>query len=352
MQTMREREPSQEAAIDVKSEVARTLIAAMREGNTPWQKPWSAAAMLPTNCSTGNAYRGVNRLLLSIAAMDSASRGDGRVDNRFLTYRQAAANGWQVRRGERGAPIVKLVELGEGRGVDGQAASTGAATKDGAPERGPRFALRRYTVFNASQIDGVPPLAEEAEPEWDPVEKAEGIMEALKERTGLTIIHGGDRACYVPSTDQVLLPNRGAFKSIPGVQAAYSFYSVALHECSHSSGAKHRLGRAEAFGHRFGDAAYALEELTVEIAAACLAAETGVPIIHARPQAHIEHHAGYLKSWIRAIERDPMAIFTAAKSAESICGYLLGLERQRAQIDQRAEWVEDYERAEEKALTR
>ena len=156
----------------------------------------------------------------------------------------------------------------------------------------------------------------------------------------------------MPSTDQVLLPNRGAFKSIPGVQAAYGFYSVALHECSHSSGAKQRLGRAEAFGHRFGDAAYALEELTVEIAAACLAAETGVPIIHARPQAHIEQHASYLNSWIKAIEKDPMAIFTAAKSAESICSYLLGLERQHSQMSEHAAWVADYERAEERTLTR
>lgn len=296
MQSTVEREPVREAAMDVKSEVARTLIAAMREGNTPWQKPWSAAAMLPTNCATGNGYRGVNRLLLSVAAMESASRGgDGRVDNRFLTYNQAAAKGWQVRKGSRGTPIVKLVELGGGRDADTSGPSTGAAAKDGDRERAPRFALRRYTVFNASQIDGVPPLAEEAEPEWDPVERAEGIMEALKERTGLTIVYGGDRACYVPSTDQVLLPNKSAFKATPGVQAAYGFYSVALHECSHSSLAEHRLDRREALSKRWGDEAYALEELTVEIAAACLAAETGVPIIHARPQAHIDHHAGYMR---------------------------------------------------------
>ena len=333
--------------LDVKSEVARTLIAAMREGNTPWQKPWSAAAMLPTNCATGNGYRGVNRLLLSIAAMEIAGRvGDGRVDNRFLTYNQAAANGWQVRKGSRGTPIVKLVELGGGPDRNGQSPPASAGPREGDRERAPRFALRRYTVFNASQVDGAPPLGEEAEPTFDPVDRAEAIMEALKTQTGLTIVYGGDRACYVPSTDQVLLPDRGAFKSTPGVQAAYGFYSVALHECSHSSMAKHRLNRAEAFGSRFGDEAYALEELTVEISAACLAAETGVPIIHARPQAHIDHHARYLTGWLKAIERDPMAIFTAAKSAESVVAYLLGLERQQSQTAERGEWLADYERAE------
>lgn len=338
--------------VDVKSDVARRLIEAMREGNTPWQKPWSAAAMLPTNCATGNAYRGVNRLLLSIAAMESASRGDGRVDNRFLTYNQAAAEGWQVRKGSRGTPIVKLVELGAARDLDGLSRPSSADGKDNERERGPRFTLRRYTVFNASQVDGAPPLAEEAEPTFEPVDRAEAIMEALKTQTGLTIVHGGDRACYVPSTDQVLLPHKSAFKSIPGVQAAYGFYSVALHECSHSSLAEHRLDRREALSKKWGDEAYAMEELTVEIAAACLAAETGVPIIHARPQAHIDHHASYLRSWISAIERDPMAIFTAAKSAELICGYLLGLERQHRHVSEHAEWVADYERAESLELRR
>ena len=346
MQTTQESESAREAGIDVKSEVARTLIAAMREGNTPWQKPWSAAAMLPMNCATGNGYRGVNRLLLSLAAVEGASRGDGRVDNRFLTYRQAAANGWQVRKGSRGTPIVKLVELGAGRDVDGSSASAGMTAKDGDRETAPRFALRRYTVFNASQVDGAPPLEDEPEPAFAQVDRAEAIMEALKAQTGLTIIYGGDRACYVPSTDQVLLPHKSAFKSTPGVQAAYGFYSVALHECSHSSLAEHRLDRREALSKRWGDEAYALEELTVEISAACLAAETGVPIVHARPQAHIDHHASYLNSWIKAIQRDPMAIFTAAKSAEAIVDYLLGLERQWNQTSRHAEWIAEYERFE------
>lgn len=41
-----------------------------------------------------------------------------------------------------------------------------------------------------------------------------------------------------------------------------------------------------------------------------------------------------------------MAIFTAAKSAEAICGYLLGLERQHAHTTKHAECIADYERAE------
>ena len=339
--------PEGDPRADVKSEVARRLIDAMREGNTPWQRPWSADAMRPVGAASGRPYQGVNRILLAISGADVARRLGAEPDARWVTYRQAEERGWQVRRGERGTPIVKLVELGDAARGAGAASEPGAAAGD---ER-KRFALRRYTVFNAAQVDGIPAL-EEREPEFDPVERAEGIMEALKTQTGLKIIYGGHKACYVPSTDQVLLPNRSAFKSIPGVQAAYGFYSVALHECSHSSLAERRLDRREALSKRWGDEAYAMEELTVEISAACLAAETGVPIIHARPQAHIDHHAAYLKSWLAAIASDPMAIFTAAKSAEAISGYLLGLERQHTKIGAHAEWIADYELAESRMLSR
>ena len=348
MESMRDAQPNVDWRLDVKSEVAMTLIAAMREGNTPWQRPWSAQAMRPENGTTQRPYQGVNRLLLSIAGASIASRAGAPPDARWTTYQQAAGKGWQVRKGERGTPIVKLVELGRDQAGDRGRAPSSDRPADGhaGAERDERarFALRRYTVFNALQIDGMPALAEEQEPAFGPVDRAEAIMEALKTQTGLTIIHGGDRACYVPSTDQILLPSKSSFRGAPGVGRAYGYYSVALHECGHAALSENRMAKREAFSKRWGDEAYALEELTVEIAAACLAADTGVPIIHARPQTHIDHHVSYLKSWIAAIESDPMVIFTAAKSAESICGYLLGLERQMAAADRNKEWIADYER--------
>lgn len=43
------------------------------------------------------------------------------------------------------------------------------------------FALKRYTVFNAQQIDGVPQLPPEPAFDFDPVERAEAVTAALKE---------------------------------------------------------------------------------------------------------------------------------------------------------------------------
>lgn len=333
---------------DVKSEIARTLIDAMQKGDTPWQRPWSAAAMRPTNATTLNAYRGVNRILLSLAAAEVGRRlGVDAIDSRWMTYRQAAERGWQVRKGERGAGIVKLVEFG-GPGDTSAVAEQEPGVEGGDARGGKRFALRRYVVFNAAQVDGVPAQERSPEPDMAPAERAEAIMQALKERTGLTVLHGGDRACYVPSTDTVMLPSRGDFRALPGTpeedaaaSKAFALWSVAMHEFCHSSMAKHRLDRAEAYAKRFGDEAYALEELTAQIGSAVLAAETGVPM--SQDPTHLQAHAAYLRTWLRAIESNPMTIFTAAKSAENISGYLLGLEREWAAERSNNSWVAAYD---------
>ena len=65
---------------------------------------------------------------------------------------------------------------------------------------------------------------------------------------------------------------------------------------------------------------------------------------------HLQAHGSYLRSWIKAIENDPMAIFTAAKNADRIVEYMLGLEHQRAKASAHVEWIVDYEWAERAAM--
>jgi antirestriction protein ArdC len=308
-----------EARVDVKSQVAQALIEAMERGDTPWQKPWHAQAMRPMNPTSNNAYRGINRILLALS---------GRADPRWMTYQQAQANKWQVRKGERGTPIVKLVEVGP------KEADPASATAPVEPQRR-SFVLRRYTVFNAQQIEGVPELEALAPLDFNPVEKAEAVIAALKEQTGLIVVHGGSQACYVPSLDEVRLPPKKAFKSV------HDYYGAAMHEGAHSTLHAKRLDRKEALSQKWGDEAYAVEELRAEICSAILAAETGVPTT----QAHIDNHAAYLRSWVKAVASDPMAIFSAAKDAEAMAGYMLGLEKQRTALDEHKEWIQDYERS-------
>ena len=314
--------------VDVKSEVARRIIEAMRTCDEPWRKPWHGGSLLAVNGVTGNPYRGINRVLLSMS---------GHPTNEWATYRQAAERGWQVRAGERGTMIVKLVEVGEREQADVARAGDAEAASSSK-----RFALRRYYVFNASQIEGMPQAARPDEREFEPAEQAEALVESLEAQTGLKIEHVGMHAFYAPDSDVVRLPSKELFES------RYDYYATALHECAHSTMHPRRLDRAEAYARRFGDEAYAMEELTAELASAISCAQTGVQGTHANGIGH----ASYLNAWIKILERDPMAIFTAAKAAERVSDYMLDLSLRRSVQADRDAWVADYERSEELASRR
>jgi antirestriction protein ArdC len=335
----------------VKHEVAQEIIEAMKQGDTPWQKPWIASAMKPRNGATDNEYRGVNRILLSLAGQGMA--GQAWSDPRFVTFHQAAANGWKVKKGEKGQMIVKVVDLqdpqksgradlqstskGEG-GDNSKGSDADRDQENGRADSSKRFVLKRYFVFNAQQVAGMPPLpVVTAQPEFAPIDNAEAVINALKEKTGLLVVHGGNTACYIPATDEVRLPHKQSFKSV------YGYYSTALHEASHSTLSERRLNRTEALGKKWGDAAYAHEELRAEISSAILAAETGVPI--GQDADHIGQHASYVNSWIKAIQDDPMVIFSAAKDADQMASYLLTLAREHVVMKKHKEWVAEYDGA-------
>ena len=326
-----------EPRVDVKQEVARQLIEAMEQGNTPWQRPWKTQSLMPINGVTSNGYRGVNRILLAL---------QNRSSNIWMTFRQANEAGYSVRKGEKGTPIVKVVEF-DREGRDGAARAEPSA-EGGEKESRKAFALRRYFVFNAEQIDGLPiPAEEPGLLAHESVEKAAGVVEAMKEQTGLIVIRGGNQACYVPSLHEVRLPPSKAFFT------PYDEWVTALHECSHASMNERCLNRTEAISKKWGDEAYALEELRAEIASCLLAHETGL----ARGQGdfdggptdpyshHREQHAAYLRSWVKVVKNDPMAIFSAAKDADRICEYMMGLAMKREAMAPHKEWIAEYERA-------
>jgi antirestriction protein ArdC len=309
--------------IDVKSEVARTLIEAMKANNTPWQRPWSTQAMLPMNPTSGKAYRGINRLLLSLS---------GRADPRWMTYQQASKEGWQVRRGAKGVPIVKPVELACGEAAPGEMPVPEPVGENSDKKR---FVLKRYTVFNAEQIDGPEPFqVPEPMAENLTVARAEGVMEGLKQ-TGLVVRYGGNQAFYSPSLDEIRVPPKTAFHS------TYDLYSTLLHEGAHATLHAKRMNRTEAIAKRWGDEAYALEELRAEICSAIMAAETGVP----RSQVNIDNHAQYLNAWIKSLSKYPMAVISAAKDAELMASYMLGLEAKLTANAVHQEWIADFDQA-------
>lgn len=278
------------------AEVTAKIITMLEQGTVPWRRPWDpgkASSFGPINAATGRHYRGINVLMLGASpkAFDTG-------DPRWVSYEQAKAKGWQVRGGERGTPVYffKRVE------VDGE------PDPDGQVETRTVPVIRAYTVFHASQVDGIPsyvaPTLEKAP--WREPEAVRAILDA----SGVPIKVGGDRAFYSPATDHIQMPVAQAFRSPEG------WATTALHELAHASGHPSRLNRN--LSGRFGSRAYAAEELIAEMASAFLGAELGVG-------SELEQHASYIDSWLDLLRDDKKAIFTAAGQAQRAADAILDL---------------------------
>ena len=279
---------------DMYATVTAHVVAALESGTPPWIRPWTDSGLdpFPRNLATGRRYRGVNVLLLNLEA-----RLRGFWDARWLTYRQAADLGACVRKGEHGTPVVffKWHEV--------------ATQTDRVTEPTPKRViplLKSFTVFNAAQLEGLPPAYQKPRSEalWEPVAEAERLLSA----SGAAISQGGDRAFYVPGEDRIQLPQAGQFAS------PEAYYGTALHELTHWTGHASRCNRP--LGARLGLEAYAFEELVAEMGAAFLCA-------HCRLPARLEH-ASYIGNWLQALKNDKRLVFIASAKAQAATDYVLG----------------------------
>src|ERR1700760_1896745 len=148
---MNSREPTNAVSTtkrDHRQEVTDSIIKLLEEGVAQWQKPWKSAGM-PFNPTTGKTYKGGNALHLMTTGLSR-----GYEDPRWLTYKQAAENEWQVRKGEKGTHIEFWEVKTSAAKKDGKGENAEQPERDGRNSR--RLIHRIYTVFNAKQIDGIP----------------------------------------------------------------------------------------------------------------------------------------------------------------------------------------------------
>lgn len=285
---------------DVYTRVTDRIIADLEAGVRPWLKPWTAGntegSIAVPRRHNGTPYRGINILLLWGAAM---AKGYG--SPLWMTYRQAAAQKAHVRKGEQGSLVVFAERV----------AKTETSDQGEEVEREIAF-MKGYTVFNVEQIEGLPAhYYPKAEPRGDPLKLIESA-EAFFAATGATFRHGGDSAYYAPGPDYIQLPPPAAFKD------AEAYAAVKAHETVHWSGHTSRLARV--LGKRFGDHAYAAEELIAELGAAYLCADLGIT-----PEPRADH-AAYLSHWLTILNGDKRAIFTAAAQAQRAVDFLHSLQ--------------------------
>ena len=281
---------------DIHQAITDQILAAMEQARSAGRRLWDSQPSLPLNLATGKPYSGVNVLILW-----SASLSHGYTSPHWLTFKQAQTLGGQVRKGEHGTRLVFYKPWQSEEVNDaGETETTRGAI------------LKSFTAFNLDQCDGIERPTKEERPAFEVLAAAE----ALLQRTPAPIIEGGHEACYIPSRDEIHMPARGTFVS------PEAFYSVACHEMTHSTGAKHRLDRQ--FSTRFGDEAYAMEELVAELGAAFLSAEVGIL------GATRDDHAHYLASWLKVLKGDKKAVFTAAAAASKAAAYIMADQGQEA----------------------
>jgi antirestriction protein ArdC len=278
----------------VYQEVTDSIIKQLESGAMPWIKPWATDSTADKNFLSQKPYQGVNRLILGLSSMVQGF--DIPV---WASFKQWQSLGATVRKGEKGTKIVFYSPVKKENKATGDIESYNL--------------LKSYYVFNVSQVDGVVIQAPSAEAKpFNAIAEAEARIR----KTGAVITHGGDSAFYAPSVDKINVPNKASFIS------ESNYYATIFHELVHWTGAEHREKRV--FGKRFGDNAYAFEELVAEMGAAFLCQDY-------RIQGELRH-AGYLQSWLKVLREDSKAIFKASALAQKAADHINALDAENAEI--------------------
>lgn len=273
------------AKADVYQIITDRIISQLEAGTVPWRKPWTAKSQMPLNMISGKRYRGVNVFLLGCQNYESPF---------WLTYKQASDKGGKVKRGEKGSPCVfwSLVDI--------QDKETGDSKK--------LPILRHYTVFNSSQVEGLEeiqtPTATDEENSI-PQEVIDNMQNPPAIKFGFT------KACYIPSTDEIHMPDPSKFTGTA------EYFSTLYHEATHATLHPSRCNRKQTGTVQHGDENYAREELVAEMGAAFLCGITGIsaPVI--------ENQSSYIASWLKVFKGDTKLVVTAAGAAQKAVDYIL-----------------------------
>lgn len=257
-----------------------------------WRKPWFCVGHSPVNLR-GTAYRGINHILLGHS---------GHASNIWATFKQWKEKDCQIIKGQR-SQIVVLWKFFDETDDDGN--STG---KTGA------VMTRYFRVFNSEQVEG--DYARTAEQrfkdkllEHDPVAAGQDFVDGYMRAERLPL-RASDRAFYAGGIrEHIGMPELGQFHD------PHSYYSTFAHEITHSTGNANRLNRD--MSGRFGDKAYAFEELVAELGSAMICGALG---LESRPRLD---HAQYIKNWLTCLRGDEKFIISAASHAQKAADYAL-----------------------------
>lgn len=284
---------------------AETLLESIKAGVAPWAKPWQTLGA-QRNAKTGRAYNGVNALYLG-----AAQSSGGYSTPLWLTWKQAQALGGHVKQDEwdNGSAVIWFrPDERLKTNTDGQT----VLDDNGDPETVRFWRSGAQVVYNVEQttVESTKYAKHLPKSLSEPERNAEidRFLSCVQAGAGFGLKYGGDRACYIPLTDEVRIPPSKLYKLIA------EFYSTHLHEYGHATGHKSRLARGVGGRAIVGREAYAEEELVAELTAAFVGAELQ---LDGRCQ-----HAEYLGHWLGALEDDSRYFYKAASKAKKAVAWI------------------------------
>ena len=304
------------------AQMAAAMAASIENDPGNWTRSWNTlGAAIPHNPVSEAVYSGINRFVLGVAAIEL-----DHPTGAWATYKQWQSKECQVRRGTHGVHIVRAFEH--------------RCCKDPDCDRGSdcgrrsRWGLRAHTVFNAAQVDGDVPRderfsADVAAPEWDHAAITE-MFGAL----GAAWHHGGNRAYYSLTADEIHTPVPEAFHSAGG------YASTVAHEHVHWTGHTSRLSRPyfQAVEAAIAAGARAREELVAELGAVVVCNSLGLE------HEPVDNHAAYLAHWASHLRSDngPALVFAASAAATKAATFIVDrIDAHRCRADAAAEQTQD-----------
>ncbi|NNF72268.1 MAG: DUF1738 domain-containing protein [Rhodobacteraceae bacterium] len=286
---------------DAAASITNELIGIIDQGVLPWRKPWQVGGGSVPLRQNGEPYQGINNFLLTMRTKTA-----GYTSPYWMTLRQANELDAKVVKGSKSSVVVYYGTAERDRAEGAQEDETD--TED--PKTIPF--MKSYRVFNADQIEGLDARFHPEPPEALEYAERAAIphMQAFFEAICATVSFSGREACYVPTLDKIYMPPIEVFDD------PLNFYAVWGHELGHWTKPRHRLNRS--YGDaRFGNTAYAREEIVAELCTVFLGQKLGF-------SAHtLELNAAYLDNWVRVLRSDKLAIFKHAADAQRACDYLV-----------------------------
>ena len=293
--------------VEKRKEIVEKIISLMEQGDFFNNKEeWNRSVFSPQNPFSNAVYKGGNRIRLMLAAYLNHYN-----DPRWATFKQISDAGYKVKKGAHGVSCEKWSFYKEQNVKD----KNGKVVKDlaGNPMKEivelEHPVCRSFTLFHASQIEGLPELKMEAA--WEKTDLSEIADQLIASSECPVYERNQGRAFYNIAKDEIVLPPRTVFKD------EASFVKTALHEMGHSTGNEKRLNRE--YGYTFGSEKYAQEELVAELSALFVESDMGLNL----KAEHYEDHSDYLKSWITVLKNDYSVFFTAVADAEKAADWII-----------------------------